>query len=57
MQEEIWETVLEDFDETLGYWQDMFEQVAWQLACNDARMITKYARRSDLEKLDVRTAF
>ena len=55
MQEETWETVLGDFDETLGYWQDMFEQVAWLLARNDAKMITKHASRSNLGKLDIRT--
>ena len=41
MQEETRETVLEDFNETLGYRQDMFEQVAWRLARTDAKMINK----------------
>ena len=49
--------MLEDFDETLGYCQDMFKQVAWRLAHNDTKMIAEHARRSDLEKLDIRTAF
>ena len=52
-----WEDLVEGFDETLAYWQHMFQAVEERLLANDRKMVQEHARRADLDQLDVRTAF
>ena len=52
-----WEDLVEGFDETLAYWQHMFQAVEERLLANDRKMVQEHARCADLDQLDVRTAF